>query len=222
MGVVRQSPPSPELKIFSERIKNAIAFKKINIVDLAKGSEYTLYDINKLLNGMREPSMKKLILLANTLGCSVDYLLGLTPEAKRASVVVQADTNALKSQSIEPGQTSGHISGKVAPFLAAVPKLLESDIELLLYIAGFLIERKEKGLARFMKAVNDKAKRCPGNENSLKSSVGKVSDDTGLDEDNLDVDDALWDGVDDGFEDEEFEEDEDFEENDDFEDDFDD
>jgi transcriptional regulator with XRE-family HTH domain len=90
MGTARQSPPSPELKIFSDRLQEAMKFKKIDVAVLAKKSEYKPDDIHKMLSGMREPGLKKLILLANSLSCSVDFLLGLAPESQRADVVVEA------------------------------------------------------------------------------------------------------------------------------------
>jgi transcriptional regulator with XRE-family HTH domain len=147
MGTVRQSPPSSELKIFSNRLQKAIEFKKIDIAVLAKNSEYKSDDINKMLMGMREPSMKKLILLANSLECSVDYLLGLTAEIKRATVVPTADTNTpLSLQPSECGQTSGQISDNVEQIIALLPKLLEFDVELIRFIMEFLIEKREKRL----------------------------------------------------------------------------
>jgi hypothetical protein len=224
MGIARQSPPSPELKTFSGRLQKAIEFSKIDIAVLAKKAEYKIDDIHKMLTGMREPGMKKLTLLANSLGCSVDYLLGLTPEAKRATVVAMADTDTIKHQSSECGQTSGQISGKAEQFVAMMPELLESDIELFMCIAGFLIERKEKRLLRFVKAVTTESKKETEKAKSIEDSFRESKDKAGFDDCNPDFDnddfdeDELWDNVDDDFE-EEFDEDEDFED-DDFEDDY--
>jgi transcriptional regulator with XRE-family HTH domain len=216
MGIARQSPPSPELKVFSDRLLKAIEFKKIDIGVLAKDSGYSPCDIHRLLAGMREPGMKKLILLANTLGCSADYLLGLTPEARRATVVVEADTNALKPRSSEPGQTSGQISGKAARFAAMVPDLLESDIDLLAHLAGFLIVRRKDNLAKFKEAVmgaSGKSGQLPA-----KDSIPNPRDETVFDDDNDDdLGDDFSDEADD-FEDGDFEEEDDDFEYDDFED----
>jgi transcriptional regulator with XRE-family HTH domain len=206
MGIARQSPPTSELKVFSDRLQRAIKFKKIDTATLAKNTEYKPEDIQRLLAGMREPSMKKLILIANALGCSVDYLLGLTPEPKRASVVIKADTDALNPQSSERGQTSGQISGKAEPLLAMVPELLESDVELLMYIAGFLIERKEKRWARIAEAMtsNPPKKSDPPLPKVSDSKDGDDLTDSDFEEDDL------WDDVefDDEFEDDDFEDDE--------------
>jgi transcriptional regulator with XRE-family HTH domain len=191
MGIARQSPPSPELKIFSERIQKAIDFKKIDIAVLAKESGYKVEDIRKMLAGMREPSMKKLILLAGSLGCSVDYLLGLTSEVNRTTVT---DTGAIKHQSGEQGQTSGQISGKTHQFVTMIPELLESDVELLMYLAGFLIERKSKGLLRLAKA----ATTDPKTENLARELKGKAEFGRGSPyfcEDAFD-EDELWDNDD--------------------------
>jgi transcriptional regulator with XRE-family HTH domain len=214
MGTVRQSPPTSELKVFSDRLQRAIKFKKIDTATLAKNTGYKPEDIQRLLAGMREPSMKKLILIANALGCSVDYLLGLTTEPKRASVVIEVDTDALNPQSRERGQTSGQISGKTGAFLAMLPELMEYDIELLMYIAGFLIGRKKKGLARFMDAL---ASRAPKKEDSLSSKVSNSKNDDDFTDDDFEEDEL---GDNDEFDDD-FEEDDLEDEDDDF-DDFDD
>jgi transcriptional regulator with XRE-family HTH domain len=214
MGIARQSPPSPELKIFSDRLREAIEFKKIDISVLAKEAEYKPDDIHKLLTGMREPGFKKLMLLANSLGCSVDYLLGVTSRPKRASIVIEADTNALNPQPSERGQTLGQISDIVGQFVATVPELLESDVEILMCLAEFLIERRKKRLAKLMETVNarpsEKADIVPQVPRS-KNSNDPVDDDD-FDEEDIEFDDEFEDEFeddDDDFEDED--EDEDFE-----------
>jgi hypothetical protein len=111
-----------------------------------------------MLKGMREPGMAKLILLANILGCSVDYLMGLTPEAQRAIIVVESDTNALKPQSSERGQTSGQFSGNAVKLKVMIAELMEPDVDLLLHIAEFIIERRKKGMLEFVKAVTAESK----------------------------------------------------------------
>jgi transcriptional regulator with XRE-family HTH domain len=224
MGIARQSPPSPELKIFSDRFREAIEFKKIDISVLAKEAEYKPDDIHKLLTGMREPGFKKLMLLANSLGCSVDYLLGLTPKPQRASIVVKADTEVLNPQPGERGQMSGQFSGVVGQFVAMVPELLESDVEILMCLAGFLIERRERRLAKLMEAVNNKSSREIGTIPKVSGSRDNEDFPNGLDgeciefDDEFENDDELEDN--DGFEDGDFE-DENEDEDDDFEDDFD-
>jgi transcriptional regulator with XRE-family HTH domain len=226
MGTARQSLPTPELETFSDRLQEAVKFKKIDISVLAKETEYKPDDIHKLLAGMREPGFKKLILLANALGCSVDYLLGLIPEPQRASIVIEADTDALNQQPGGRGQTSGQISGKKEQFIAMVPELMESDTELLTYLAGFLIERKEKRFTKLMEAVtarHPKEKRSDDIPQILHSRK-----DSDLDDNNFDEEDDLWDDIEDDGEDEEFEDNnfeegfEDEDEDDDFEEDFDD
>jgi transcriptional regulator with XRE-family HTH domain len=225
MGIARQSPPSPELKVFSDRLREAIEFKKIDIPVLAKEAEYKPDDIHKLLAGMREPGFKKLTLLANSLGCSVDYLLGLTPRPQRASIVIEADTNALNPQPGERGQTSGQISGIAGPFVAMMSKLMESDIELLMYLAGFLVEKREKMLAKIMGDINAK----PSKETGVIPQVpcSKNNDDSldDLNEEDIEFEDEFEDDDDDfdedDLEDEDFD-DEDFEDEDeDLDDDFD-
>jgi transcriptional regulator with XRE-family HTH domain len=216
MGIARQTPPSQELKNFASRLSKAIDLKKIELSVIAKKLGCAPVDVKKMLSGMREPTMKKLIVLANVLECSVDYLLGLTPEPQRASVVIEAGTNPGRPQSSQRGQTSGQIAGNAEQFAAIIPELLDSDTELLIYIAGFLIERKEKRLAKIAEAVTA---RTPKEVES--SSLPKSNSE--FDEEDFGEEDDLWDDVEDeSFEDDDFE-DGDFEgeDDDDFEDDFD-
>jgi transcriptional regulator with XRE-family HTH domain len=222
MGIARQSPPTPELKVFSDRLRKAIDFKKIDIAVLAKDSEYKPDVIHKLLAGTREPGMKKLIFLANALGCSVDYLLGLSPEPQREGVVIKADTNAIKGLSGEHGETPELISGRIKQFAAILPELLECDAELLMRIAGFLIERNKKRLARFADAL---AAKSPKEANSLLERSCPENNDEFNDDIFEEEDDDLWDSIeddtlgDDGLGDDCFDEEDDFDDCDDFEDD---
>jgi transcriptional regulator with XRE-family HTH domain len=219
MGVARQSSPSPELKTFSARLKKAIAFKKQSREVIAKEAGYTLADFERLLKGMREPGFKKLILLANSLGCSVDYLLGLTPEAKQASIVINADTEALRAESIK--------SDKVKQFLALVPELLEVDIELLAYIAGFLIERKEKGLKKLIETVaaapKKRGRKAGSTAKPAKEVAPKPKGNADFeDEEDFDPEDEDFEDEDD-FDDDIFDDEDDFDdEPDDFDDEYDD
>jgi hypothetical protein len=99
-------------------------------------------------------------------------------------------------------------------------ELLESDVELLMYLAGFLIERKEKRLSRFAKAITAESQEETEGVQSreLKGSGGL--DDYTPDPDDDDFDeDELWDDVDDDFESEDYD-DEYFEEYDDSDDDY--
>jgi transcriptional regulator with XRE-family HTH domain len=218
MGIARQSPPSAELVVFSDRLCKAIEFKKIDVAALAKDSEYKSEDIHKMLKGMKEPGLKKLTLLANSLGCSVDYLLGLGPTPQRASVVVEVDTDAIKHQPSERGQTSGQISGNVEQIIALLPKLFESDVELIRFIIEFFVEKRANRVSTFMNPLIRKPSK--ETESIPKETPSKSNDD--LADDDFDEEDDLWDAIeDDELKDEDWEEDEDDLESDD-EDDFDD
>lgn len=202
MGISRQSPPSAELKVFSERLREIIEFKKIEIAVLAKECGYKPDDVHRLLKGMREPGFKKLITLANSLGCSSDYLLGLTSKPQRADVVVEVDTNALKYQSSECGQTSGQISGKTERLAAVLPELPESDIDLLTHLAEFFIERKKTRLLKFVKTVIAEPKERAEETKTIKGSSNESK--SGLDDcvpiskdSDSNNEDDLWDGIDD-------------------------
>jgi transcriptional regulator with XRE-family HTH domain len=190
-------------------------FKKIDVAALAKDLEYKPSEIRNLLTGMREPSMKKLILLANLLGCSVDYLLGLAPEPQRASIVIEADTNAIKPQPDECGQTSGQISGKAGRFVAMAPKLLDFDFEMLIHIAKYLIERNEKGLLKFVKIVRQSSKKEAEKAGESAGKAGLGAGNADFDDDVFD-EDELW-GDDDSEQEKAYEKD--FDDDDDFDDD---
>jgi hypothetical protein len=207
MGTARQKPPSPELKTFASRLNKAIALKKIDLAVIAKKLNCAPADVKKMTIGMREPSMKRLIALANAIECSVDYLLGLTPEANCASVAVTADTNAVKPNPVERAPTPGRVSDKVDLFIGMLPELLEADVDLLAYLAGFLISRKRNNLANLAKAVigaSAKERRVVKSP-TVEVSLSKPKDEVDFDDEDL-FNDA------DNFEDEEFD--------DDFEDDF--
>lgn len=194
MGTARQTPPSSELKTFSSRMSKAIAFQKMDIPEVAKKLGVAPADIKKMLTGMREPSMKKLIILAKTLDCSVDYLLGLTSEMKHVCVVASADTNAISHKSVERGQTSGQKTGKIDMFISMIPELLEADVDLLAYLAGFLISREKKNMENFVKQAVKKPDKIDlvdddfDDFDDLADDVNDWEDDE-FDDDGLDDDD---------------------------------
>jgi transcriptional regulator with XRE-family HTH domain len=199
MGGQRYLPPGPELKTFSKRLRAVMKFKKIDAASLAKATGYAVADINRLLAGMREPSLKKLILLANSLKCSVDYLLGLADEALRVSDAVITDTDAIKPELVKRGQASGQreqISGDAKQLAAGLSELPKSDVELLLRIAGFLIERRKKGMLELVKAITAAPQKdaAPEKETSAEKVNGKaVSDDfdSYVPHDDIEFDDGL-------------------------------
>jgi transcriptional regulator with XRE-family HTH domain len=185
MGKKRQTPPTPQLKVLAERLEKSMAFKGINNATLAKETGYSPSDITSLLKGMREPSMNKLISMAEILGCSVDYLFGLTPESKRATIAVTADTR----------QLSRMTSNKHNQLTALIPELVESDVELLTHITCFLIERKEKGLQKLASAISSTP---PRQDKALANDI-RV-DDNPFEDDFIedDFDDESFDNIDDG------------------------
>jgi hypothetical protein len=133
---------------------------------------------------MREPSMKKLIVLSESLGCSVDYLLGLTPDMQRASLVVGADTSSISSKSSEPVRTSAAVSGKRGQLADMLSELMDSDIELLTHIASFLTERKEKGLKKLMSAIGNRSSSKRNPEDDFFETFADDDDFDDYDDDN--------------------------------------
>ncbi len=64
-------------KIFQKRLKEARVAKNWRQQDLAQMSGFHQSAINHFESGRRIPSFKNLILIANTLNISIDYLVGL-------------------------------------------------------------------------------------------------------------------------------------------------
>lgn len=147
MGGARKSPPSAELQTFSGRLQKVIALKKVDMKVLAKKLQCSPSDTQKILAGMREPSMKKLIVIAGTLGCSVDYLLGLSDGLGSDS----NSTISQKSQAVKHNAVS-------ESFFQIFPKLLDSDIELLINTAQFIVDRRAKKMKK-VRAALARAKR---------------------------------------------------------------
>jgi DNA-binding helix-turn-helix protein len=142
MGGARKSPPSTELKTFSDRLQKVITLKKVDAKVLAKKLQCSPSDMQKILAGMREPSMKKLIVIAGALGCSVDYLLGLSDG-------LGSDSNDVISQKPQIAKNSAVSE----PFFQIFPKLLDSDIELLTNMAQFIVDRRAKKMKKVRAAL---------------------------------------------------------------------
>ena len=75
-------------KIFSKRLSDLIEEKNINKNTLAKKLEISYQQLNHYLNNQSYPSAKRLILLANYLNISLDYLLGLSNSKTNESDIV--------------------------------------------------------------------------------------------------------------------------------------
>lgn len=65
-----------ESSVIPERIKAAMDSKGISQRELAKECKITEATMSRYLNGKRIPKATMLLIIANTLGVSVDYLLG--------------------------------------------------------------------------------------------------------------------------------------------------
>lgn len=66
-----------DIKKFSERLSCCMEQCGLNGADLSALSGVTTATISRYLNGLRMPTVDNIILLADTLNVSVDYLLGL-------------------------------------------------------------------------------------------------------------------------------------------------
>lgn len=65
-----------DINKFSERLSHCMQERHLNGRELAALSGVTAATISRYLNGLRTPTVDNLILLADTLDVSVDYLLG--------------------------------------------------------------------------------------------------------------------------------------------------
>lgn len=71
-------PATPmDIKKFSERLSHCMGQRGLNGAELSALSGVTTSTISRYLNGLRMPTIDNIILLADALGVSVDYLLGL-------------------------------------------------------------------------------------------------------------------------------------------------
>lgn len=66
-----------DIKKFSERLSYCMSEQGLNGVELSSLSGVTTATISRYLNGLRMPTIDNIILLADALDVSVDYLLGL-------------------------------------------------------------------------------------------------------------------------------------------------
>ena len=66
-----------DINKFSERLSHCMQERHLNGNDLAALSGVTAATISRYLNGLRTPTVDNVVLLADALDVSVDYLLGL-------------------------------------------------------------------------------------------------------------------------------------------------
>ena len=66
-----------DINKFSERLSHCMQERHLNGNDLAALSGVTAATISRYLNGLRTPTVDNIILLADALDVSVDFLLGL-------------------------------------------------------------------------------------------------------------------------------------------------
>lgn len=66
-----------DINKFSERLSHCMQEHHLNGNDLAALSGVTAATISRYLNGLRTPTVDNVVLLADALDVSVDYLLGL-------------------------------------------------------------------------------------------------------------------------------------------------
>ena len=110
-------------KLFSSRLKNILIQRKISHTFLSKEFDLTQATVSRWVNGVGFPTMDKMVLLADYLNLSVDYLLCRTDnketgatftmpyEAQEPSVAYALNTEkeALKAEITELKKELDHV-----------------------------------------------------------------------------------------------------------------
>ena len=68
------------MSIFAERLKEQRIFKGLKAQEMADTIGVKLRGYQYYESGEREPNIEKLIIIADTLGTSIDYLVGRTDQ----------------------------------------------------------------------------------------------------------------------------------------------
>lgn len=66
-----------DINNFSERLSFCMKERNLNGIELSALSGVTAATVSRYLNGLRNPTVENVVLLADALNVSVDYLLGL-------------------------------------------------------------------------------------------------------------------------------------------------
>lgn len=87
-----------DVKKFSERLSHCMEQRRVNGAELSALSGVTAAAISRYLNGLRTPTVENIILLADALNVSVDYLLGLhdVPDDKTLTAAYSIASSADK------------------------------------------------------------------------------------------------------------------------------
>ena len=167
----------PNLKIFRDRLKEAVVNTGFSPYTLAKNMGVDKQAISKILLYGRDPQLSTVINIAKYMNISLDWLLGIESSGKL----------------IQPQSTSENICIDSLNFDGAIVKLHHQDIELLKDIAEVLNKRRTRLMTRLITAVRE-VKSPVKNESALKTTkLEDAKKDELLSDD--DADDHIYDDL---------------------------
>lgn len=89
--------------IFGERLHNLRKRRNLSQEELGLALGRTKNNISQLENGKREPNLALLTAISNYFGVSTDYLLGLTDQMEKPSVIPLILYEKMRLRLAEPG-----------------------------------------------------------------------------------------------------------------------
>lgn len=89
-----------DIKKFSERLSHCMKQRKVNGSELSALSGVTAAAISRYLNGLRTPTVENIILLADALDVSVDYLLGLHDISDAKKLITAYSTASITNKHV--------------------------------------------------------------------------------------------------------------------------
>jgi hypothetical protein len=153
------------LQEFYANLKKAVADTGVSAWALEKKFGWHKQFLSNILRGDRDPRFPSIVRIVKSMHLSVDGLLG-----------GGFQTETVHPQSVPLDQTVSVPSGteikKISVgFAEKVAQMHENDVELLDAIAGILIERKSRAMARFLHAVQDTGRGNPDGKGTLSGGV---------------------------------------------------
>jgi hypothetical protein len=140
---------------FYANLKKAVADTGISAWALEKKFGRHKQFLSNILRGDRDPKFSSIVRIVKGMRLSIDGLLGsgLQTEAAHPQSVSLAQAVSVPS-GVEIKKISADFAEKVA-------QMHENDVELLEAIAGILLERKSRVMARFLHAIQDTERGNP-------------------------------------------------------------
>jgi len=192
---------------FTRNLEKAVSATGLTPYLLAKKLGLDKAAVKTLLQGDRDPRFSTVVKLVIGMHLSLDQLLGNT-----------TSTTPSSSSPVETATAKIVVTNEKADLISSITKMHESDVELLVAIAGVLEARRSRAVAKLLQAVQKSRSPKKVGKNT---KIHNISDEFDEDDFTEDEDDD-FDEYDDFGEDDEFEDSDDFDEDDeDFDDDFD-